>query len=72
MWRAALLFLVASVSSSLASPNLKPLSAEMVNYINKLNTTWTVSLFFVLLLNSPVFTFISVYFNFAEGWPQLP
>lgn len=57
MWRAAFLFLVASLSSSLATPNLKPLSNEMVNYINKRNTTWTVSFFF--LLNSPVLTFIS-------------
>lgn len=58
MWRAAFLFLVASLPSSLARPNLKPLSDEMVNYINKRNTTWTVRFFFLSLLNSPVLTFI--------------
>ncbi|KAM9366463.1 cathepsin B isoform 1-T3 [Symphorus nematophorus] len=40
MWRAALLLLAASLSVSLARPHLKPLSSEMVNYINKANTTW--------------------------------
>uniref|UniRef100_H3DJZ9 Cathepsin B n=1 Tax=Tetraodon nigroviridis TaxID=99883 RepID=H3DJZ9_TETNG len=41
MWPAAFLFLAAAWSSSLARPHLKPLSSEMVNYINKLNSTWT-------------------------------
>uniref|UniRef100_A0A7N6B4Q2 Cathepsin B n=1 Tax=Anabas testudineus TaxID=64144 RepID=A0A7N6B4Q2_ANATE len=41
MWRAALLLLAASLSVSLARPHLHALSSEMVNYINKINTTWT-------------------------------
>ncbi|KAK5873815.1 hypothetical protein PBY51_018820 [Eleginops maclovinus] len=41
MWRAAFLLLAASLSVSLARPRLTPLSSEMVNYINKINTTWT-------------------------------
>ncbi|KAI9542651.1 hypothetical protein NQZ68_017662 [Dissostichus eleginoides] len=41
MWRAAFLLLAASLSVSLAAPRLLPLSSEMVNYINKINTTWT-------------------------------
>lgn len=51
MWRAAFLLLAASLSVSLARPHLKPLSNEMVNYINKFNTTWKVSFvcFFFLL-----------------------
>lgn len=44
MWRAAVLLLAASLSVSLARPHLHPLSNEMVNYINKVNTTWKVSL----------------------------
>lgn len=48
MWRAALLLLVASLSVTLARPQFKPLSGEMVNYINKFNTTWKVSLLFCL------------------------
>lgn len=40
MWRFAFLLLAASLAVSLARPRLKPLSSEMVNYINKLNTTW--------------------------------
>ncbi|XP_051234828.1 cathepsin B [Dicentrarchus labrax] len=40
MWRAAFLLLAASLSVSLARPRLQPLSSEMINYINKLNTTW--------------------------------
>lgn len=55
---AAFLLLAASLSSSLARPHLKPLSSEMVNYINKLNTTWTVSFSCVLTLNSPELAFI--------------
>ncbi|XP_033931255.1 cathepsin B [Pseudochaenichthys georgianus] len=41
MWHAAFLLLAASLSVSLAAPRLLPLSSEMVNYINKINTTWT-------------------------------
>ncbi|XP_076012041.1 cathepsin B [Genypterus blacodes] len=40
MWRSAFLLLAASLSVSLARPRLQPLSSEMVNYINKVNTTW--------------------------------
>ncbi|TKS69943.1 Cathepsin B [Collichthys lucidus] len=40
MWRAAFLLFAASLSVSLARPHLKPLSSEMVNFINKFNTTW--------------------------------
>lgn len=40
MWRFAFLLLAAGLAVSLARPRLKPLSSEMVNYINKLNTTW--------------------------------
>uniref|UniRef100_A0A668W373 Cathepsin B n=1 Tax=Oreochromis aureus TaxID=47969 RepID=A0A668W373_OREAU len=40
MWHAAFLLLAASLSVSLARPHLHPLSSEMVNHINKLNTTW--------------------------------
>lgn len=58
MWRAVFLLLAASLSSSLARPHLKPLSSEMVNYINKLNTTWTVRFSGVLSLNSPGLAFI--------------
>lgn len=43
MWCAAFLLLAASLSVSLARPHLHPLSSEMVNYINKINTTWKVS-----------------------------
>ena len=50
MWRAAFLLLAASLSVSLARPRLKPLSSEMVNYINKFNTTWKVSFFVVVFL----------------------
>ncbi|MEQ2210829.1 hypothetical protein XENOCAPTIV_020153 [Xenoophorus captivus] len=35
-----LLVLAASLSVSLARPHIHPLSSDMVNYINKLNTTW--------------------------------
>lgn len=42
MWRTTLLLLAASLSVALARPRLKPLSTDMVNYINKINTTWTV------------------------------
>uniref|UniRef100_A0A3Q0RQ43 Cathepsin B n=1 Tax=Amphilophus citrinellus TaxID=61819 RepID=A0A3Q0RQ43_AMPCI len=40
MWHTACLLLTASLSLSLARPHLHPLSSEMVNHINKLNTTW--------------------------------
>lgn len=43
MWNTAFLLLAASLSVSLARPRLQPLSSEMVNYINKVNTTWKVS-----------------------------
>uniref|UniRef100_A0A8D2ZVY7 Cathepsin B n=1 Tax=Scophthalmus maximus TaxID=52904 RepID=A0A8D2ZVY7_SCOMX len=40
MWRAAFVLLAAGLSLSLARPHLPPLSSELVNYINKINTTW--------------------------------
>lgn len=46
-----LLALAASLSVSLAKPHIHPLSNEMINYINKLNTTWKVSLFSFFLQN---------------------
>lgn len=49
MWRAAFLLLAASLSVSLARPHLHALSSEMVNYINKINTTWRVSGFSYLI-----------------------
>lgn len=55
MWHAAFLLLAASLSVSLARPHLHPLSSEMVNHINKLNTTWKVSeLFFNLSYDRPL------------------
>lgn len=42
MWRSALLLLAAGLAVALARPHLKPLSTDMVNYINKINTTWKV------------------------------
>lgn len=45
MWHSAFLLLAASLSVSLARPRFTPLSSEMVNYINKVNTTWKVSYF---------------------------
>lgn len=51
MWRAAFLLLAASLSVSLARPRFKPLSSEMVNYINKVNTTWKVIFFFFVCLS---------------------
>lgn len=42
MWRTALPLLAASLAVALARPHLKPLSSDMVNYINKINTTWKV------------------------------
>lgn len=57
MWHSAFLLLAASLSVSLARPRFTPLSSEMVNYINKVNTTWKVSyfisffLFFIFLLD---------------------
>ncbi|XP_076155775.1 cathepsin B [Alosa pseudoharengus] len=41
MWRLVCLCFVAALASSWARPRLPPLSNEMVNYINKANTTWT-------------------------------
>uniref|UniRef100_A0A3Q2PZJ3 Cathepsin B n=1 Tax=Fundulus heteroclitus TaxID=8078 RepID=A0A3Q2PZJ3_FUNHE len=40
MWCQTLLVLAASLSVSLARPHIHPLSSDMINYINKLNTTW--------------------------------
>uniref|UniRef100_A0A1A8SJW6 Cathepsin B n=1 Tax=Nothobranchius rachovii TaxID=451742 RepID=A0A1A8SJW6_9TELE len=40
MWWISLFLLAASFSVSLAKPRLHPLSSEMINYINKMNTTW--------------------------------
>ncbi|XP_056269550.1 cathepsin B [Pseudoliparis swirei] len=40
MWRSAVLLLAASLSVSLARPHFQALSSEMINYINKVNTTW--------------------------------
>lgn len=42
MFRTALLLFAASLVVALARPRLKPLSSDMVNYINKVNTTWKV------------------------------
>lgn len=47
MWHAALFLLAAGFSVSLARPRLQPLSSDMINYINKVNTTWKVSFFFI-------------------------
>lgn len=69
MWRAAFLLLAASLSVSLARPHLKPLSNEMVNYINKFNTTWKVSFvvccFFLLFMYFLIlpWTLVSVCFE---------
>lgn len=43
MWPVALLCLLSALSVSWARPRLHPLSHEMVNYINKANTTWKVN-----------------------------
>ncbi|KAG8540806.1 hypothetical protein GDO81_018516 [Engystomops pustulosus] len=41
MWQSlALLCILASFASARNVPYFKPLSGEMINYINKLNTTW--------------------------------
>ncbi|XP_066554666.1 cathepsin B [Amia ocellicauda] len=40
MWRLAVLCVLAAVCGSRARPHLSPLSPELVNYINKINTTW--------------------------------
>uniref|UniRef100_A0A8C1UUY7 Cathepsin B n=1 Tax=Cyprinus carpio TaxID=7962 RepID=A0A8C1UUY7_CYPCA len=40
MWRLAFLCVVSALSVSWARPRLAPLSHEMVNFINKANTTW--------------------------------
>lgn len=72
MWQAAFLIIVTSFSSNLARPNLKPLSIEMVNYINKLNTTWMVSFSFAFPLNSLLHLLININFAFAPGRPKLP
>lgn len=53
MWRAALLLLAASLAMSETRPRFKPLSSDMVNYINKINTTWKV-IYFECSLYSPL------------------
>lgn len=40
MWCALFLVLGSGLSISWARPHLPPLSHEMVNFINKANTTW--------------------------------
>ncbi|XP_016354113.1 cathepsin B-like [Sinocyclocheilus anshuiensis] len=40
MWRLAFLCVISALSVSWARPRLAPLSHEMVNFINKANTTW--------------------------------
>ncbi|XP_034043645.1 cathepsin B [Thalassophryne amazonica] len=40
MWCSIYVFLAAALSVTLAKPYFHPLSNEMVNYINKMNTTW--------------------------------
>uniref|UniRef100_A0A8C5A8E3 Cathepsin B n=1 Tax=Gadus morhua TaxID=8049 RepID=A0A8C5A8E3_GADMO len=40
MWQAALLVMAIILSVGRARPQLKPLSSEMVDYINQVNTTW--------------------------------
>jgi hypothetical protein len=42
MWQAALLVMAIILSVGRARPQLKPLSSEMVDYINQVNTTWKV------------------------------
>ncbi|NP_001281168.1 cathepsin B isoform X2 [Cynoglossus semilaevis] len=46
MWRAVIPFLAAILSVGLARPPLKTLSNEMVNHINKVNSTWKAGLNF--------------------------
>uniref|UniRef100_A0A8C5MQX3 Cathepsin B n=1 Tax=Leptobrachium leishanense TaxID=445787 RepID=A0A8C5MQX3_9ANUR len=42
MWRpVVLLSLLATMASCYLIPRLEPLSSDMINYINKVNTTWT-------------------------------
>lgn len=43
MFTLALLCALVAVSVTGATPHLPLLSSEMVNFINKANTTWTVS-----------------------------
>lgn len=64
MWRAAFLLLAASLSVSLARPRLKPLSSEMVNYINKFNTTWKVSFFVVVFFYATLDFSVSAFEHF--------
>ncbi|XP_061621889.1 cathepsin B [Phyllopteryx taeniolatus] len=40
MWHSALLLFATSLSLSMAKPHIHPLSTEMVDFINKINTTW--------------------------------
>lgn len=40
MWRAALLVMATVLSVGRARPQFKPLSSDMVDYINQFNTTW--------------------------------
>ena len=42
MWQAALLVMATVLSLGRARPQLKPLSSDMVDYINQVNTTWKV------------------------------
>ena len=42
MWRLVYLCFITALASCWARPRLPPLSHEMVNYINKANTTWKV------------------------------
>lgn len=49
MWRLVSLCFLATLASSLARPRLPPLSHEMVNYINKANTTWKVRAYLVTI-----------------------
>lgn len=41
----ALVYLASALAVCWARPHLRPLSHEMVNYINKANSTWTVSVY---------------------------
>lgn len=61
MLRAAFLLLAASLAVSLARPRLKPLSTDLVNYINKVNTTWKVSLF--ISSSNCLTVFVSISWN---------
>lgn len=53
MWHLVSLCFLATLASSLARPHLPPLSHEMVNYINKANTTWKVRAYLITNRNPP-------------------